>query len=138
MKFSLGETHLETEDELTSSTSTNDFKAAQRYRKRKQRREELSFKPYILRVKKAKTPDMKLSSNALEDLDNLISSVYQMYCSELKRLTSLTKKKTLSIRDVETATKLCIPGKRKGNAMNFGSDCVNLQESYLKQTPMEV
>ncbi|GBM28245.1 hypothetical protein AVEN_181317-1 [Araneus ventricosus] len=134
----LEETYFEIEDELTSSISTNEFIATERYRKRKQRREELSFKPYILRVKKAKTPSMQLSSNALEDLDNLISSVYQMYSSELKRLTSLTKKKNLSIKDVETATKLCIPGKRKDSAMNFGRYCVNFQELGMKQTPMEV
>ncbi|GBL98296.1 hypothetical protein AVEN_174090-1 [Araneus ventricosus] len=121
------ETYVKIEAEPIPSTSTNDINTVQGNRKRKQRREELSFKPYILRMKKIKTPDLKLSSNALEDLDNLISNVYQMYCSDLKRLTSLTKYKTLSTKDVETATKLCIPGKRKDNAMKFGRDCVNFQ-----------
>ncbi|GBN19811.1 hypothetical protein AVEN_168664-1 [Araneus ventricosus] len=126
------ETYVKIEDEPIPSTSTDDLNALQRNRKRKQRRKELSFKPYILRVKKIKTPDLKLSSNALEDLDNLISDVYQLYCSELKRLTSLAKKKTLPTKEVETATKLCIPGIRKDNAMNFGRDCVNFQDLDLK------
>ncbi|XP_055951513.1 histone H2B type 1-A-like [Argiope bruennichi] len=113
-------TYFKIEDKPSTSTSFNNFKAVQKYRKRKQRNEELSFKPYILRMKKLKAPDMELSSKALEDLDNLITSVFQKYFSELKLLTRLTKKKTLSINDVEAATKLCIPGKRKDNAVNYG------------------
>ncbi|GBO32639.1 hypothetical protein AVEN_264165-1 [Araneus ventricosus] len=93
----------------------------QRIRRKKQRREKLSFKPYILRIKKIVTPKMKLSSNALEDLDNLLSNVYEMYCSEFQLLSSHTKKKTLTAKDVESATKLCIPGKLKDNAIKNAS-----------------
>ncbi|GBN29861.1 hypothetical protein AVEN_225082-1 [Araneus ventricosus] len=115
------------DDEPIPSTSTHDFNPVQRIRGKKQRREELSFKPYILRMKKIVSPDMKLSSIALEDLDNLISNVYEIYCSELQLLSSHTKKKTLTAKDVESATKLCIPGNMKNKAMDFGRRCVYLQ-----------
>ncbi|GBN95428.1 hypothetical protein AVEN_183087-1 [Araneus ventricosus] len=123
------ETYIKVEDdEPIPSTSTHDSNPVQRVRRKKQRREELSFKPYILRMKKIVSPDIKLSSIALEGLDNLLSNVYQMYCSEFQLLSSHTKIKTLSDKDVESATKLCMPGNLKNKAVNNGRRCVFLQE----------
>ncbi|GBM91764.1 hypothetical protein AVEN_145643-1 [Araneus ventricosus] len=130
-------TNMRTEDESTSSTSTISFNVVQQDRKRKQRRKELSFKPYILKVKKTKIPNLQLSTDALDYLNNIISDIYQLYDSELKQLISHTKKKTLSIKEIENATKLCIPGKRKNKAMNYGRDCVSSQELDLKQKPLQ-
>ncbi|GBN89567.1 hypothetical protein AVEN_2597-1 [Araneus ventricosus] len=124
MEFSSQETYTKVEDEPIPSTSTHDFNTVEKIRRKKQRREELSFKPYILRMKKTVTRNLQLSSETLEDLDNLVSNVYKMYCSELQQLSSHTKKKTLSAKDVESATKLCIPGKLKDKAMDCGKKCI--------------
>ncbi|GFY47032.1 uncharacterized protein TNIN_292271 [Trichonephila inaurata madagascariensis] len=121
------------------STSTYDISPTLPKRKRRQIKRKLTFKSYILRVKRLIKPEMKLSTKALEDVDNLISSIYHMYCSELKRLSNHTKKKTLSLQQVEIATKLCIPGRLKNNAIEFSRGILNyalvnpLKLRYLRQ-----
>ncbi|GBM44501.1 hypothetical protein AVEN_48027-1 [Araneus ventricosus] len=131
MDFSPQETVFKVkDDEPIPITSTHDFNPVQWIRRKKQRREELSFKTYILRMKKIVFPGLKLSSNALEDLDNLLSNIYQMYCSEFQLLSSHTKIKTLSDKDVESATKLCIPGNLKIKAMDIGRRSVFPHEVF--------
>ncbi|GFS29557.1 uncharacterized protein NPIL_227781 [Nephila pilipes] len=124
-------------DNPVPSTSTYGMLKTKPKCKRRQLKKKTTFKSYILRVKKLRKPDIKLSTKALEDLDNFISNVYHMYCFELKRLSNHTKKKTLSFQQMEIATKLCIPGRLKSNAIQFSREILNytianpLKSSYL-------
>ncbi|GFU09136.1 histone domain-containing protein [Trichonephila clavipes] len=126
------------DDNPIPSTSAYGMRPTLPKRKRHIKRN-LTFKSYILRVKRLIKPEMKLSTKALEDVDNLISSIYHMYCSELTRLSNHTKKKTLSLQQVEIATKLCIPGRLKSNAIEFSRGILNyalvnpLKLRYLRQ-----
>lgn len=68
-----------------------------------------NFKMSILRTKKMKMSNMKLGKCALEDMDDCMSHLLEKFLKELKMLQKKGKGKNLSVRDVETVVKLCLP-----------------------------
>ncbi|GIX93438.1 uncharacterized protein CDAR_476051 [Caerostris darwini] len=68
-----------------------------------------SFKGFVLRVKHHVSPKMKLGTLTLKELDNFIVHMIDLIEKELSNLNKMNPKKTLSLEQMKTAVKLCLP-----------------------------
>lgn len=100
--------------------------------------EKLTFKWFILRVKKILIPNLQLSAGSLENLDDVISHVIEMLDKEIERLNKTNKTKVLKIRDVETIVKLCFPEKLGDSARQFGKSAVKVYFMNYKIKPKQM
>ena len=77
-------------------------------------------KPLIRKVH----PTMGISKTAMVTLNSLILDIYRKITRAAAHLSTSTKQLTLSANDVQSATKLCIPGEIGKLAVSEGSKAV--------------
>ncbi|KAF8795822.1 putative histone H2B 3 like protein [Argiope bruennichi] len=92
-----------------------------------------SFKTFVLRVKRLVTPSMAIGSLTLKELDHFIVHMIDLLETELYRMYHLNSRKTLSIRDMEIAVKLCFPTHLADSSAKFGQLAVC---SYFERVSM--
>ncbi|GFY71531.1 hypothetical protein TNIN_448031 [Trichonephila inaurata madagascariensis] len=79
-----------------------------------------SFKRFVLKVKGLVAPKMKLGSLTLTELDDFIAHMISLLETELGILYRSNPKKTLSLRQVESAVKACLPTFLADSSIEFG------------------
>ena len=83
-----------------------------------------SLQIYLFRGLKKVHPTMGISKIAMVTLNSLILDIYRKITRAAAHLSSSTKQLTLSANDVQSATKLCIPGEIGKLAVSEGSKAV--------------
>nr|AFY23218.1 histone H2B [Hematodinium sp. SG-2012] len=104
--------------------------------KRKTRHKSSSYCGYILKVLKTVHPNSggdnsrcNLSSKSMGILDCLAHDLYDRLSEEAIRLTRRQKKRTLTSLEMQTATRLVLPGELAKHAMGDGTKAVlNFQQ----------
>ena len=78
-----------------------------------------SFARYVNKVLQEMHPGLGMSKRTASVMDSLIVDMYSRLVAESQRLLTLSNKKTLSSREIQSAVRLVIPGEL---ARNFGGN----------------
>ena len=91
--------------------------------KRHKKRHE-SWSTYIYRVLKQVHPDTGISKKGMSIMNSFINDIFDRIATEAGRLTTFSKKATLSSREIQTAVRLMLPGELAKHAVSEGTKAV--------------
>ncbi len=91
--------------------------------KRRKHRNE-TFSSHIHKVLKQVDPDVAISRRAMAVMDSFVHDVYERISTEASRLARSNKKRTLSSRDIQTATRIVLPSELAKHAVSEGTKAV--------------
>uniref|UniRef100_A0AC35FP62 Histone H2A/H2B/H3 domain-containing protein n=1 Tax=Panagrolaimus sp. PS1159 TaxID=55785 RepID=A0AC35FP62_9BILA len=75
---------------------------------------------YIYRVLQEIHPGSSISSKAMSCLDSFVKDILERLASEASKVAQYNKKKTLSEKEIQTSTRLLLPGELSQHAISFG------------------
>ena len=75
----------------------------------RRRKRETKYNTYIYRLLKDLHPDMSISKKAMETMNSLVWDVLDRFGEEAWRLRKAAKRKTLGVREIQTACVLLLP-----------------------------
>ncbi|KAG9393269.1 Histone H2B [Carpediemonas membranifera] len=91
---------------------------------RRRRRQE-TFSTYIYKVLRTVHSDTGISNKAMNIMNSFMNDIFDQICEDATRLAQINKRKTLSQREVATATRLIIPGELSRHALSEGNKAVS-------------
>ena len=119
--------------EETSSISTEPSKRgrgrppkdpnAPKKRRSKTKRNE-SYKTFIYKVLKQVHPDTGISSKSMSIMNSFCNEMFEKLAAEAARLARYNKKPTITSREIQTATRLLLPGELAKHAVSEGTKAV--------------
>lgn len=113
----------------TKTTRDNEGRVGGRKRRRKSINNE-GFSRYLYRVLKQVHPDTKISTTAMSIMNSFVNDIFERIAKEASRLVAYksrsasVSKATLSIRDVQAATQLLLPGELSKHSVSEGTKSV--------------
>ncbi|TKR77679.1 hypothetical protein L596_018605 [Steinernema carpocapsae] len=114
---------------VDKSAKDSDIPKRKEVKKRKSSKE--AYNIYIFRTLKQVHPDKGISSKAMSILNSMCTDIFERIATEASRLTSITKKSTLSSREIQTAVRLILPGELAKHAVSEGTKSVT---KYMAST----
>ena len=69
-------------------------------------------------------PTVGVSKKGMSILNSFVNDIFERICGEAGKLTRLSKKATLSSREVQTAVRLVLPGELAKHAVSEGTKAV--------------
>ena len=87
----------------------------------KKRRAPESYKSYIFKVLKQVHPKMRVSKKGIAIVNNFVTDTFEKIATEAGKLCKITKRSTLSSRDVQSAIRLVLPGELSKHAVSKGT-----------------
>merc|ERR1712224_1095167 len=84
-----------------------------------------SYELYINRVLKEVHQDKRMTSEAMSICNECIYDIIDRLVSETRKISMLHKKTTLLSRDIQTSTRLIIPGELGKHSVSEGSTAVS-------------
>eukprot|EP00457_Paulinella_chromatophora_P018413 gb/GEZN01019725.1/.p1 GENE.gb/GEZN01019725.1/~~gb/GEZN01019725.1/.p1 ORF type:complete len:127 (+),score=29.88 gb/GEZN01019725.1/:60-440(+) len=91
--------------------------------KRKHKRTE-TYSTYVYKVLKQVHPDTGISRKAMSIMNSFINDVFERIAGEAGRLCRYNKKATLSSREIQTSSRLILPGELAKHAVSEGTKAV--------------
>merc|ERR1712039_968511 len=92
-----------------------------------------SYAIYVYKVLKQIHPECGISKRGMHVMNSFMNDIFDQVATEAIRLARTMKKKTLSSREVETATRLLLPGELSKHAVSEGTKAVTKYTSiYTK------
>ena len=88
--------------------------------KRRKKANMASFETYIYKVLKQTYPELGVSRKSMIILDSFCTDIFERVCTEASHLARYNKKHTMSVKDVQTAVRLVIPGDLAKHAVSNG------------------
>ena len=85
------------------------------------RRAPESFKSYIFKVLKHVHPKTRISKKGMTIVNNFVSDTFEKIASEAGKLCRITKRSTMSSRDIQSAIRLVLPGELAKHAVSEGT-----------------
>ena len=104
---------------LKIKTSKADNMKKMRRRKRKE-----TFACYIYKVLRQIHPDTGISSKAMSIMNSFVNDMFERIAAEASRLAHYNKKSTISSREIQTATRLLLPGELAKHAVSEATKAV--------------
>lgn len=96
--------------------------------KRKKRSGE-TYKTYIYKVLKEVHPDVGISKQGMQVMQTFATDMFDRIMVEASRLCRISKKATLSSREIQTAVRLLMPGELSKHAVTEGTKAVTKASS---------
>jgi len=106
------------EEEETKEEHKNNKKKKTRY-----------FETYISKVLKNITPENGITANAKQQLNSAVCIFAKIVSDKVSHLTTIAKKKTMSVKEVENATNLLLTGKLLSGTIAHGAESIEKFES---------
>ncbi|GAA5915636.1 histone H2B family protein [Sporobolomyces salmoneus] len=91
-------------------------------KKKKSRKE--TYHSYIYKVLKQVHPDLGISNKAMLILNSFVNDIFEKLAAEASKLAAYNKKVTISSREIQTATRLILPGELSKHAISEGTKAV--------------
>ena len=85
------------------------------------RRAPESFKSYIFKVLKQVHPKTRISKKGMMIVNNFVTDTFERVASEAGKLCRITKRSTMSSRDIQSAIRLVLPGELAKHAVSEGT-----------------
>ena len=83
-----------------------------------------SYKVYLYKVLKQVHPDTGVSSKAMSILNSLMNDMFDKVATEAAKLARISKKPTMTSREIQTAVRLVLPGELAKHAVSEGTKAV--------------
>ena len=83
-----------------------------------------SFKTYISRVLKQVHPKIGLSKKSMIIMNNFVMDSFEKIAQESAKLSKVSKRATLSAREVQSAVRLVLPNELAKHAVTEGTKAV--------------
>jgi histone H2B len=83
-----------------------------------------TYSTYIYRVLKQVHPDTSISRRAMSIMNSFINDIFSRIATEAGNLVRYNKKKTISVREVQTSIRLILPGELAKHAVSEGTKAV--------------
>ncbi|KNA25241.1 hypothetical protein SOVF_008320 [Spinacia oleracea] len=117
----------EVKKEKAAKTSTTGRK-----RGKKRMRGEMGegYKRYVFRVMKQVHPGMGITSGAMTVINNFMTDMFERLAGEASKLSTYSKKQTMTAREIQGAVKLVLPGELGKHAVAEGSKAVTNYVTY--------
>ena len=96
------------------------------------RRRKQTYAIYIYKVLKQVHPDTGISSKAMSIMNSFVNDIFERIATEASRLSTYSKKSTLSSREIQTAVRLILPGELAKHAVSEGTKAVTKYTSNTK------
>lgn len=94
-------------------------------KKKKKPRKAQSYRYFLFKVLKQVHPEVGISSKAMVIMDDFVNDIFSRLASEASKLCQIvTKQRTLSSRDIQTAVRLLFPGELAKYAVSEGTKAV--------------
>ena len=97
--------------------------------KRRKKRKE-SYAIYIYKVLKQVHPDTGVSSKAMSIMNSFVNDIFDRIAAETVRLAHYNKRLTITSREIQTATRLLLPGELAKHAVSEGTKAVTKYTTY--------
>mmetsp|Transcript_142471 Transcript_142471/g.443039 ORF Transcript_142471/g.443039 Transcript_142471/m.443039 type:complete len:120 (+) Transcript_142471:78-437(+) len=91
--------------------------------KRKTKRKE-SYSSYIFKVLKQVHPKLRISKQAMMVMESCVSDTFERLAQEANRLGRMSKKETMTSREVQSAVRLVFSGELSKHAVSEGCKAV--------------
>ena len=92
------------------------------------------FHSYIFKVLRQVHPEIGITKKAIVIMNSFVLDVFDKLASEASRLCKITKKDTLSAREVRTSVRLVVPGELSRHSVEEGLKAVaNFTDAGLKK-----
>ena len=92
-------------------------------KKRRKRRRE-SYSIYIYKVLKQVHPDTGISSKAMSIMNSFVNDIFERIAAEASRLAHYNRRSIITIREIQTAVRLLLPGELAKHAVSEGTKAV--------------
>lgn len=83
-----------------------------------------SYSTFVYRLLKQVHPDCGMSNKAVAIMNSLVNDMFERLAGEASRLARYNKKSTLTSREIQTATRLLLPGELAKHAVSEGTKAV--------------
>merc|ERR1712176_1370906 len=90
----------------------------------KKRKSKQTYSSYVFKVLKQVHPKMRISKQAMAIMQSCVVDTFERIASEAHRLTRMTKRGTLSTREIQSAVRLVLPGELSKHAISEGTKAV--------------
>ncbi|KAH6945692.1 hypothetical protein HPB50_009626 [Hyalomma asiaticum] len=111
-----------------SSTGTDGAK------KRRRRRRE-SYSLYVFKVLKQVHPDTGISGKAMAIMNSFVSDILDRIGEEASKLAICSRRSTVTAREIQTVTRLLLPGELARHAVSEGTKAVSKYTSSQPGLP---
>jgi histone H2B len=91
---------------------------------RKSRKTFERYDIYLFKIFRERNPDMIVSSHTMSVMNSLMNDIFERIASEAKILAHISKRSTITHRDIQTAVRLLLPGQLARNAVSEGSQAL--------------
>ena len=88
---------------------------------------------YIYKVLKQVHPEVGCSKKAMDVLNSFVADIFNRICDEASKLCKYSGRQTLSIREVQAATALVLPGDLAKHAQSEASKSVNKYQASINK-----
>ena len=93
---------------------------AETTQRRKKKRNE-TYNIYIYKVLKQVHPEIGVSKQAMKILNSFVNDIFGQLAYEAGNLVKYSKRHTMTAREIQTATRLILPGELSKHAVSEGS-----------------
>ncbi|GAA6059208.1 hypothetical protein JCM10212_006601 [Sporobolomyces blumeae] len=93
-------------------------------KKKKTKKRKETYSSYIYKVLKQVHPDTGMSNKAMGIMNSFVNDIFERLAQEAGNLASYNKKATISSREIQTATRLILPGELSKHAISEGTKAV--------------
>jgi histone H2B len=83
-----------------------------------------TWSTYIYKVLKQVHPDTGITQKSMAIMNSFVNDLFQRIATEAANISRHNKKKTLSSREIQTATRLILPGELSKHAVSEGVKAV--------------
>uniref|UniRef100_A0A914Q2B7 Histone H2A/H2B/H3 domain-containing protein n=1 Tax=Panagrolaimus davidi TaxID=227884 RepID=A0A914Q2B7_9BILA len=109
---------------MAPKPTTSSSKSIKKKKSKGRKTKETLFKIYIYRVLKQCHPDISISSMAMSCMNSFVKDIFERLAFEAARVAKYNGKKTLSAKEIQTATRLLLPGDISSHAVNEGTKAI--------------
>merc|ERR1740121_2606434 len=92
--------------------------------KKKAKKRTASYSGYIFKVLKQVHPKMRISKDAMSIMESCVGDTFERLAVEASRLSRMSKKDTMTTKDIQSAVRLVLPGELSKHAVSEGSKAV--------------
>merc|ERR1711972_755818 len=89
--------------------------------RRRKRKVQESFAIYVYKVLKQIHPECGISKRGMQIMNSFMTDIFDRMATESTRLLRLSKRTTLTSREMETAVRLMLPGELSKHAISEGT-----------------
>ena len=119
-------------DTAAKSLSARRRRRAGGAKKNKKRRYD-SYSSYIYKILKQVHPNTGISNKAMAIVNSFVADLLERIGGEAGRLARYNKRNTISSREIQTATRLVLPGELAKHAVSEGTKAVTKYNAHYDQ-----